>query len=197
MSTDEKWVHYKNVIRKHSWLKKGQKAKPTAKPDLHPRKRMLSIFWDTKGIIHYEFLPKNVTMTGELYAEILERVNQALKKKRPQKKAIIFHQDNATPHYKECVKVQLKKMKWDILKHPAYSPDLSETDYCINRSLDNFNRGKDYGRSDEAMEQGIKEWIASKEEAFFRDGIEQLPVRWQATVDCEGDYFDEEDLYDY
>jgi len=36
---------------------------------------------------------------------------------------------------------------------------------------------------------GFQNWIASKEESFFRDGIRKLPERWEKVVGSDGQYF--------
>uniref|UniRef100_A0A914PXE2 Mos1 transposase HTH domain-containing protein n=1 Tax=Panagrolaimus davidi TaxID=227884 RepID=A0A914PXE2_9BILA len=46
---DEKWCLYENVVRKGQWVLEGSSAAPIPKRDLHPKKRMLSLFWDTEG----------------------------------------------------------------------------------------------------------------------------------------------------
>ena len=53
---DEKWVLYTNTVRKRQWLKLGQVAKSTPKADLHPKKRMLCIWWGVKGVAFWELL---------------------------------------------------------------------------------------------------------------------------------------------
>jgi len=34
------------------------------------------------------------------------------------------------------------------------------------------------------------DWIASKDEAFFRRGIHMLPERWEKVVASDGHYFE-------
>ena len=41
---DEKWIHYDNPKRKKSYMKPGQSAKSTAKPNIHGAKVMLCMF---------------------------------------------------------------------------------------------------------------------------------------------------------
>ncbi|KAJ0183237.1 hypothetical protein K1T71_001213 [Dendrolimus kikuchii] len=54
---DEKWITYDKNVRKRSWSKAGQASQTVAKPGLTRNKVMLCVWWDWKGIIHYELLP--------------------------------------------------------------------------------------------------------------------------------------------
>jgi len=37
--------------------------------------------------------------------------------------------DNARPHITKVVKIYLEMLKWDVLPHPSYSPDIAPSDY--------------------------------------------------------------------
>ena len=39
----------------------------TAKPNIHGKKLMLYIWWDQLGVVYYELLKSNETITGALY----------------------------------------------------------------------------------------------------------------------------------
>lgn len=49
---DEKWVMYVSHTHKKQWLSSGEKGLPTPKPELHPKKIMLCVWWNIKGVIH-------------------------------------------------------------------------------------------------------------------------------------------------
>jgi len=49
------------IIQKRSWSKQGEAPQTVAKPGLTPRKVMLCVLWDWKGIVHYELLPPSQT----------------------------------------------------------------------------------------------------------------------------------------
>ena len=53
---DEKWVKYENIKRKRSWSKAGDPPQSISKPGLTKNKVLLSVWWDWKGIVHYDLL---------------------------------------------------------------------------------------------------------------------------------------------
>ena len=77
---DEKWITYDNNVRKSSWSKPGEASQTVAKPVLTPRKVMLSVWWDWKGIVHHELFKPSRTINSTLYCQQL--MKQAIKKKR-------------------------------------------------------------------------------------------------------------------
>ena len=109
---DEKWIHYDNPKRKKSYVKPGQPAKTTSKPNIYGAKVMLSIFWDQKGVLYYELLKPGETINGGRYQTQAIRLNIAIAEKRPKyatrHEAIIVHHDNARPHVAIPVKNYLE-----------------------------------------------------------------------------------------
>ena len=77
---DEKWITYDNNVRKGSWSKPGEASQTVAKPVLTPRKVMLSVWWDWKGIVHHELLKPGQTINSTLYCQKLMPLKQAIKK---------------------------------------------------------------------------------------------------------------------
>lgn len=73
---DEKWVTYDNVKRKRSWSKADEAAQTVAKPGLTARKVLLCVWWDWKGIIHYELLRYGQTLNADLYCQQLDRLKK-------------------------------------------------------------------------------------------------------------------------
>ncbi|XP_035222849.1 histone-lysine N-methyltransferase SETMAR-like [Stegodyphus dumicola] len=122
---DEKWVVYNNVKRKRLWSRKDEPAQSVSKANIHQKK----------------LLPDNTTINSEVYCHQLDKLNDALKQKRPEltnRKGVVFHQDNARPHTSLVTRQKLLQLEWDILQHPPYSLDLAPFDYYLFRSLQNF-----------------------------------------------------------
>jgi hypothetical protein len=69
----------------------------------------------------------------------------------------------------------LQKLKWNLLTHPPYSPDLAPSDFYLFGKLKSDSRFAD----NNAVMQTVWEWIRSQPKAFFEKGIRMLPERWK------------------
>ncbi|KAG5320388.1 MOS1T transposase, partial [Pseudoatta argentina] len=119
-------------------------------------------------------------------------VPRALKEKRPlyaqrHDKMILLH-DNARPHVAKPVKTYLETLKWEVLPHPPYSPDIAPSDFHLFRSMAHGLADRRFHSYEEAQ-KWIDSWIASKDMSFFRRGIHVLPERWEKVVSSNGQYF--------
>ncbi|UYV83678.1 SETMAR [Cordylochernes scorpioides] len=190
---DEKWIPYDNPKRKKSWVKPGHASTSTAKPNIHGKKLMLCIWWDQLRVIYYELLQPNETITGEHYQQQLMQLSRALKIKRPlyakRHDKVIYQHDNAWPHVAKVVKETLEVLQWDVLPHPAYSPDIAPSYYHMFRSM-THGLAEQHFTSYEEAKNWVNVWIASKDEEFFRHGIRMLPERWKKFVAKDGQYFE-------
>ena len=55
---------------------------------------MLSAWWDFKGIVYFELLPRNQTIDSTVYCRQLMKLNNEIKEKRSElanRKGVIFH----------------------------------------------------------------------------------------------------------
>lgn len=182
---DEKWCLYVNFKQRKEWLSPDKQATPRVKQDLHPRKTMLCVWWNQEGVVYYELLPRNQTITAELYCKQLRRLQAAIP---PEKRAeVIFQHDNARPHTANLTKMVIQELEWEVLTHPAYSPDLAPSDFHLFRSLSNNLRGISFN-NDVELQNWLHEFFASKPANFYKQGIQKLPERWEAVVNNAGEY---------
>ena len=107
---------------------------------------------------------------------------------RRQHKVILLH-DNARPHVTKAVKETLEALRWDVLPHAAYSPDCAPSDYYLFRSMAH-GLPEQHFQSFGDVEKWVREWIESKDEAFYRRGIRLLPERWAKVIANDGQYID-------
>ncbi|GFX83155.1 mariner Mos1 transposase [Trichonephila clavipes] len=96
---------------------------------------------------------------------------------------------NARPHVAKVVKTYLETLKWEVLPHPLYSPDLAPSDYHLFRSMAHGLADQHF-RSYEEVKNWIDSWIASKDNQFFQRGIRTMLERWKKVVASDGQYFE-------
>jgi len=184
---DESWILYANIGRKRQWVGPGEKPSPEPKPDLHQKKKMLSVFWDTEGILYWELLRSGTTINALEYTRQLDLLAAAIRTKRPNKKEIILQMDNARPHVAALTRSKIHSLNWEILPHPPYSPDLAPSDYHLFRHLKAEIAGKEF-KTEEDLKSWLQEFFDNKPRIFFDRGIRQLPVKWATVVEHNGDY---------
>jgi len=129
--------------KKKYYAKPGQSLPSTKtstpRPNIHDSTIMLCIWWDQKGLVYYELLKSGDSITDDRYRLQLIRLSRALREKRPEyeqrhDKVILLH-DNARPHVAKVIKRYLETLKWDVLLHPPYSPDIAPSDYWLFRRM--------------------------------------------------------------
>jgi [histone H3]-lysine36 N-dimethyltransferase SETMAR len=190
---DEKWITYDNVIRKRAYSLPGKPSTTTPKQSLNINKRMLCIWWDVNGPIHYELLKPKETINSDIYCLQLDRLNEILKKKRPSlvnRKQMILQHDNARPHTSSVTRQKIAELGWEILPHPAYSPDLAPSDFHLFRSLQNFLNSKKF-KNEEDVSQALLAFFDSKDKVFYKNGIKKLLSRWEEVISNGGHYIDD------
>ncbi len=209
---DESWLYLEKPIREPQWVAPGGKAKPIAKPSLHPAKVMLCVWFDDEGLVHYEIIRNGVcfwwdeedverswqipdrggkrayTLNAEVYAAQLERLRVAISTKRSHKKRrVILLHDNARPHVAKAVLCAIEDKRWEVLEHPPYSCTESPPDYHFFLSYSDWRQGKRFDTLDEVVDD-FKSFVKVKERSFYERGIHLLPSKWEAAIDFERDY---------
>ena len=108
------------------------------------------------------------------------------KRKRAQP-SVAFLQDNARPHVAARTMDTIQKLKWNVLPHPPYSPDLAPSDYHLFGALQEHPGGKRF-RNNEEVIQNVQEWLHRQPKDFVLSGIRKLPDRWRKCIASQKDY---------
>jgi hypothetical protein len=152
---------------------------------------MLCIWWDMEGIIHYELLGRNQTVTAERYCQQLRRLEEAIQQRRPGRgHGVILQYDSARPHAANMTKAAIQELDWEILPHSSYSPDLSPSDYHLffSLSLSNNLRGAKFPSTTTVSSNWFYDFFTATLAKFFKRGIKSLPERWEAVVSNGREY---------
>ena len=148
---------------------------------------MLCIWWNTKGLVHFELLNPGQTVTAELYSQQLSRVDQALRRKGVNTATTKFLNDNARPHIAKMTQQKIEELGWEVLPHPPYSPDMAPSDYHLFRSMQHSLAEKKFKNIDE-VQNWVSSFFESQPAEFFEKGIHSLRARWRSVIDNNGEY---------
>jgi hypothetical protein len=102
---------------------------------------MTSVFWDAEGILFIDYLEKGKKITGEYYSNLLIRLDEKIREKRPVCK-IIFHLNNAPAHKSVFAVAKLRDVHYELLEHPHCYPDLVLYDFYLFPKLKLFVAGQ-------------------------------------------------------
>ncbi|KAG5346680.1 SETMR methyltransferase, partial [Acromyrmex charruanus] len=100
-----------------------------------------------------------------------------LKKKRPHlaKKKVLFHAPMA----------KFNEFRYELLPHPAYSPDLAPCDYFLFPNLKKWFGGKRFTREQLIAETEAFEGL---DKSYYSDGLKKLKNHWIKCIELKRDY---------
>ena len=192
VTMDESWVHRFTPETKEQskqWTQKGESAPKKAKTVSSAGKVMASVFWDARGIIFIDYLEKGKTINGEYYANLLQRLSEEIKQKRPHlaKKKVLFHADNAPVHKSVIAMAKLNELQFELLPHAPYSPDLAPSDYFLFPYLKKWLSGQRFSNDEEAI-SAVNGYFEEQDSSYYKKGIELIEHRWEKCIELKGDY---------
>ncbi len=156
------------------WIKKGQPGPIKAKVHASRTKQMVLAFFDSKGLIYTNIVPRGTTVNAAYIVKALATFMKKFKEKRPQMAAgdWFFHWDNAPVHTAAMVKDWLAARGIQLLEHPPYSPDLAPADFFFFPKMKEELAGRHL-----TQEDFKKTWdgVASK---FTKDDFAAAFRRW-------------------
>ena len=171
---EETWVHHyepeckrQSMEWKHpqSPIRKKFKSQPSA------GKLMLTVFWDSQGPILEHYQERGSTINSVRYEMLIDRLKPAIRSKRGgqlSKGNVLLH-DNACPHTAAHTVETLQKLKFEVLAHPPYSPDLAPSDYHLFGPLKEALRGRRF-TSNQELKEAVQAWLAAQPKTFFSCG---------------------------
>ncbi len=91
------------------------------------------VFFDAKGVIYMNYVPKGETVNAEYIKKALARFLNVFKSKRPimASQKWFLHWDNAPVHTAATVQEYLAAKGIKTLRHPPYLSDLAPADFFL------------------------------------------------------------------
>ena len=170
---------------------KGGTGSKKSKNCFSAGKVMATVFWDSHGVILIDYLQKGKTLTGAYYASLLDKLKNEIAEKRShlQKKKILFHQDNAPSHTSAFARAKIHELRFELLDHLPYSPDLAPSDFFLFFQLKIALGGQRFSSNEEAN-TFVNDYFAEKKAEYYLDGLKRWEHRWDKCVEQQGDYVD-------
>jgi len=125
---DETWVYGYDVetkMQSPQWMGKESSRPTKARMSRSKIKVLLVVLFDWKSIFHHEFVPRGQMVNKQLYQEVLARLRDAVRRKRPEmweNQTWMLHQDNAPAHASLLTRSYLAKHKISVVPHPPNLP---------------------------------------------------------------------------
>jgi len=115
------------------WVKKGSPGHVKARVHASRSKQMVLAFFDAKGIIYTNIVPRGEKVNADYMVKTLRRFLVVFKKKRPNLETTgwCLHWDNAPVHTAAKVHTWIADNSIELLEHPLYSPDLAPADFFL------------------------------------------------------------------
>jgi hypothetical protein len=142
---------------------------------------MITVFWDTNGVILVDVVTRGETINSDAYFKTLQKLKQRYRRVRPNRKTedMLIQHDNARPHTSLRNQEAIAKFGWNVLPHPSYSPDVAPSDFHL------FGPLKDALR---VTRFAVRAWLREEERSWYREGMHALVSCWRKAVD--GDYME-------
>ena len=108
-------------------------------------------------------------------------------------KGILLQQVNARVHTCKIAMDAVERNGYELIPHPAYSPDLAPSDYFLFPNLKKDIHGRHFWSNEEVV-GAIEEWVRDKDPGFFSSGLMALEHRWSKCIILESNYIEKEKI---
>ncbi|GFR96344.1 histone-lysine N-methyltransferase SETMAR [Elysia marginata] len=143
LTEDESEVHHYDPECKASSVGYRHKTSPSPRKFnvvVSARKVLFTVFWDMEGVVQMKFLEQGQTVNSERYISTLRALKLILGRVQRDTDSILQHGNARTPTSRQTQNA-LRQLELTILTHPAYSPDLAPSDYCLYPQLKEIPEG--------------------------------------------------------
>lgn len=155
-------------------------------------KIMIAVFFRRSGILEPIVLEPGQTVTAQWYSETcLPKLIDSLRDERPRtgEKNLLLHQDNAPAHQAKLTQNFLKLTGFQVLPHPAYSPDLAPCDFFLFPKIKKNLKGKRFQSREEVLNA-----VNAELKAVKIDDLNACFTNWfyrmKKCINCNGSYFE-------
>ena len=169
------------------WKLPGESSSRKIKISSHKKALMLSIFWDSNGVILTDFADSRVRLNSDYYVNLVRQTRKLRRKSRVSE--LYYLHDNAPIHTSGLSTAAIKDCGLILLPHPPYSPDLAPSDFFLFNDLKRELRGKNFS-SKEDLQKFVTDYLDDKSYDFFKNAFSQLVACWKKCIDVFGNFIE-------
>ena len=133
---------------------------------------MVTVFWDSVGVILVDFMSKGATINSNVCIDTLKKFKAKIQRVQPalEMSEVLLQHDNARPHTSLKTREIISSFGWTTISHPPYSPDLAPSDFHLFGPLKKGLRGRHFS-SDEEVKTAVRKWLKTQPVEFYNEGI--------------------------
>jgi hypothetical protein len=155
-------------------------------------KSMLIVLFDKEGIVHREFVPQGQTVNHNFYIEVMRRLREGVRRKRPALWAFsdwLIHHDNVPARTALTVQQFQATDNMAVVPHPPCSPDLAPCDFFLFPKIKMTLKGQRFNDVEDiqAESQATLDTVQKEE---FQKCFQKWENRWNHCIAAQGEYFE-------
>jgi len=192
---DGTWVYAydpETKTQSSQWKSPGSPRPKKARQVRSNIKSILICFFDLKGIVHKEFVPPGQTVNAAFYVEVLRRLRENVRRKRPdqwQNNTWLLRRHNAPAHAALLTRRFLTDNNMTVVPQPPYSPDLAPSGLFSFPKLKMKLKGRRF-QTVEEIQAELQAVLNTLRENDFQECFKNWQRRWDRCQTSEGDYFE-------
>ncbi|RLU18396.1 hypothetical protein DMN91_008753 [Ooceraea biroi] len=90
-------------------------------------------------------------------------------------------------HFSGVVAAKVMELRFQLVPHPPYSPDLAPSDYYFFPNMKKWLAGRKFYSNEEVIAK-TNAYFAELDLSYYSEGINKLEQRWTKCISLKGDY---------
>ena len=152
----------------------------------------LIVFFFIGRLSFIEFVLRGETVNREFHLNVLKRLREAVRRKRPEAWANntwLLHHDNAPANASLLIREFLTNHETTVVPQPPYSQDLAPADFFFFPKLKSSLKGRRFQTVEEVEENSIRGLRAIPQNTF-QNAFQNWEKRWERCIKSGGEYFE-------
>jgi histone-lysine N-methyltransferase SETMAR len=183
---DETWVNLK-YDEDYRWGYMEEERPLRPRPDFHPKRVMITVFWSVQGFILVEPLPRGDRINARYFQDNILTPLQEKLKDQIAAGPVWLHYDNAPAHTARTTTALVARYGFHKMPHPPYSPDIAPSDFYLFARLKKLLRGT----SEETADGMVGRVIAALDRISYGERADVMAnwiKRLYKLIEVNGEY---------